>query len=470
VHVAPDLEAASPGKLVGIIFVRARLGQPERAPESGEDRERDPEAGLERLAGIIEREDVVAGADRLADRGIETGALGVESRVSEAIGRAQSHRSAHLVVRLAARRLDLGVGERLVDQDAFVGELLRKAAPSRLGRERGQELALGGADAERGRLPPRPERTQCRILLVGQRQQRIESIGRRGDRERIAERDLIHRRGRLHTHAAQQIELRLIFRLYGAKQRHVALALRDLRLPHVEQRGLAHLIARVRQLQKLGVPHHLLPCHRDLRARLQGREILGLDLRPKVDAGTADVLVGGPAECLLLGWSGEHPAVELPLEAEVVARSDERRGGPHEAAAEIRLAAAGIAHVRAHVHGREQAAVGVPYAPLSGTSVVQGLAIRRAVGPGLLQRLLERQRQDGSGSVSRGRVLSRGGTQGGGRVLGAGEAGAQCDQREDAGPANHDGALVWCERCRVPYGPPVAQVSGCDEASVHHVG
>ncbi len=374
------------------------------------------------------------------------------------------------VVPLAVDDAALRVGERLVDQERLVGELLGEPAPPRLRRERGQELALGGADAERGRLPPRAERAQRRILLVGQRQQRIEGVGRGGDRERIAEDDLVDRRGRLHAHPAKQVELRLILRLHGAEQRHVALPLGDLGLPHVEQGGLAHLMARVRELQELRVPQHLLPRHRDLRAGLQGREILGLDLRPQVDAGTADVLVGGPPKRLLLGRGGEHPAVELPLEAEVVARRDERRGGPHEAAAEVRLAAAGVAQIRAHVHGREQAAVGVPHAPLGGAGVVQGLAIRRAVRPGLLQRLLERQRHDGTGTVSRGRVLCRDGAQSRGRVLRSGEAGAQCDQREEAGPANHDGALMRCERCRAPYGPPVAQVSGCDEASVHQRG
>ena len=105
---------------------------------------------------------------------------------------------------------------------------------------------------------------------------------------------------RLDAHAPQQVELGLVLRLDRAEQGDVALSLGHLGLAHVEQRGLAHLVARLGERQEVGVPRHLLPGDRDLGGRLQGGQVLGRDLRPQRDAGAADVLVGGALQRLLL--------------------------------------------------------------------------------------------------------------------------------------------------------------------------
>ena len=106
---------------------------------------------------------------------------------------------------------------------------------------------------------------------------------------------------RLDAHPAQQVELGLVLGLHRAEQGDVALPLGHLRLPHVEQRGLAHLVARLGERQEVGVPRHLLPGDGHLGGRLKGGQVLGRDLGPQRDAGAADVLVGGPLQRLLLG-------------------------------------------------------------------------------------------------------------------------------------------------------------------------
>ena len=89
-----------------------------------------------------------------------------------------------------------------------------------------------------------------------------------------------------------------------AEQGDVRLPLGHLRLAHVEQGGLAHPVARLRQGQEVGVATHLLPGHVHLGGRLETVQVLGRDVELELDSGAADVLVGGLLQGLLLTRPG----------------------------------------------------------------------------------------------------------------------------------------------------------------------
>ena len=112
--------------------------------------------------------------------------------------------------------------------------------------------------------------------------------------------DLLDGDRRLDAHAAEQLELRLVLELRRAEQGDVRLALDHFGLADVEQGGLSDLIARLRQGEEVDVADHLLPGDIHLRGGLQRVQVLGGDVRAKIDAGPADVLVGGALQRLLL--------------------------------------------------------------------------------------------------------------------------------------------------------------------------
>ena len=315
-HVAPDLEPPGPHVLVGVQLLGPGLGDPERAGEAGEDGQRDPEVGAERLAGVVEGEDVVRVADGALHVLVERGAGGVEPERPEAVRHlaAEVERRLHLVVVMAARRVELRAGQRLSHEHVVVGELLGEPAPSGLHRQGWQELRARRPHAPGGGVLPCTEGAKRRVLLVRQLEQLVELEVGRSHGERIREPDLIHGDRRLDAHSAQEIQLRLVFQLGGAQQGDVGLALRHFGLTHVEERGLSDLVARASEGQEVGIPDHLLPGHIHLGNRLQRVEVLGGDLVAEVDAGAGDVLFGGLLQRFLLAGTREDPPVELPVQ------------------------------------------------------------------------------------------------------------------------------------------------------------
>ena len=334
---------------------------------------------------------------------------------------------------MAARRVELRAGQRLSHEHVVVGELLGEPAPSGLHRQGWQELRARRPHAPGGGVLPCAEGAKQRVLLVRQLEQLVELEVGRSHGERIREPDLVHGDRRLHAHSAQEIQLRLVFQLGGAQQGDVGLALRHFGLTHVEERGLSDLVARASERQEVGIPDHLLPGHIHLGNRLQRVEVLGGDLVAEVDAGAGDVLFGGLLQRLLLAGTREDPPVELPVQSEAVPRGEERGRADGKATAEVGLPLADVAKIAGHAGGREEAAVGVAHAPPGRGGIVQGLPVRRAVRPSLVEGFLEGEgdRWGRAGGESGVRLADRRG------VLGFQAHGRDAHDGEETEPAIH---------------------------------
>src|SRR5204862_7002005 len=121
-----------------------------------------PDARVERLAGVPEREHAVLVPDLLRDRILQRRTRRVEPGLREAVGGRQGGADprTQLVVRLAALRLRLRAAEGLAYEEIVVGVLLGEPAPAGPCRQGRQEFALGGADAEGGGRPARAQRPE----------------------------------------------------------------------------------------------------------------------------------------------------------------------------------------------------------------------------------------------------------------------------------------------------------------------
>src|SRR5207247_5748768 len=236
-----------------------------------------------------------------------------------------------------------------------------------------------GPHAPRGRVLARAQRLERWVLLLRHRQELVEAPRRRGDGERVRE---LHG-GQVHGgRDAQDLEQpQLLDRDRGlrAQQRHLRLAPRYLRLPHVDERGAPDVVTRVRELQKLLVAVEPRLGQPRVLARLPHRQILLGDAVDERGFGAGDVGVGRRELRVLQTGLTQRRARQLPAQAEVVARGPGGDVLREALSKEGLLARPRVPPACGRRHRWKEVRVGVAHAPRCRATVVQRLAVGRIV-------------------------------------------------------------------------------------------
>ncbi len=242
-------------------------------------------------------------------------------------------------------------------------------------------------------MADRTDQAAARSRASGHLQQLVELVVRCHHGEGIGQGNLLDGYRWRDAHPSEELDFGGILALDVLEQRHHGLRLDHFRLPHVQQCRLADREPRLGQLEKDIVALDLLARDLDLSTGLQCGEVLVGNVVPEQDAGVVDVGFHRPLVGLLKPGPGKHLSVQLPLETQAVARTQDRRGRVGQIPTEPRFAGPGIAEAAGYAGRRQEASPGIADRPPGRRRVVQHLTIGRARGPGLVERLLEGERR-----------------------------------------------------------------------------
>ena len=390
-HIRANQQLPGAPELLGILRSRGCLADSKVSVELIEDRQPDRELRLERVVREIEREHAVACNDgRLG--------VGAEAELLSAVGddgSIQSQSQYQVLIndiRVVTSR-NAGHRSRLrpLQQKVTVGELLGEPRPRCTEADAGKPLRLHRALGPFGRRFLCTERAYVGIECVRLRQELFQLPCRLHYRECVRKR---HQRGifgRRHPHLLKETQCLDDHALVGLQQPDIALAFGDFCLSNVNHRHLANIETGLRETKVLDVALYLALLKFHLCLRFQHRDVLLYDAGTKGHQSRVNGCVRCAQRGLLHAWLQQSVPVEGPVQGQVVARSDRRRGLP-ELGREKPLDA-GTPKRRAGTRRevRDEGCIRVPNPPSRRPAIVGGPQVTRVVPLGQAESVLQRQ-------------------------------------------------------------------------------